>query len=157
MKFLTMLFVSLSMFLVSAYVNAGVEVQSFDNPEQEQIYKTLIKELRCLVCQNQNLADSNAELAQDLRKKIVEMIHAGKSEQEIIQYMVIRYGDFVLYRPPVNQRTWLLWFGPFLILLIGLFVLVMFVKRQQQKIEKPLSDEQQNRAKKLLDEENDEG
>ena len=85
------------------------------------------------------------------------MLHAGKTEEEIIQYMVIRYGDFVLYRPPVNQRTWLLWFGPFVILVIGLLILVMFVKRQQKKLAKPLSEEQQNRAKKLLDEDNDEG
>ena len=138
--------------LFSIHVFAGVEVQSFDTPQQEQTYKKLINELRCLVCQNQNLADSNAELAQDLRKKVVEMIEAGKSEEQIVEYMVVRYGDFVLYRPPVNQRTWLLWFGPFLILLIGLIVLVMFVRHQQKKKEPVLSDEQQAQAKKLLDE-----
>lgn len=149
----------LALFLLQlgSYVNASVEVQSFNSPEQEQIYKKLINELRCLVCQNQNLADSNAELAQDLRKKVVEMIHAGKSEQQIVEYMVIRYGDFVLYRPPVNERTWLLWFGPFVILLLGLFVLVAFVKRQQNKMEKPLPVEQQQLAKKLLDENDNEG
>ncbi len=143
---------SLFILLVSLQVNASVEVQKFDTPEQEQMYKKLIYELRCLVCQNQNLADSNAELAQDLRKKVVDMIYAGNSEQEIIEYMVIRYGDFVLYRPPVNQRTWLLWFGPFVILLVGLLVLVMFVNRQKNKTKPSLSDEQQKRAKKLLDE-----
>ena len=157
MKLNIVTFLALFLLQLGSYVNASVEVQSFNSPEQEQIYKKLINELRCLVCQNQNLADSNAELAQDLRKKVVEMIHAGKSEQQIVEYMVIRYGDFVLYRPPVNERTWLLWFGPFVILLLGLFVLVVFVKRQQNKMEKPLSVEQQQLAKKLLDENDNEG
>ena len=157
MKLNIVTFLALFLLQLGSYVNASVEVQSFNSPEQEQIYKKLINELRCLVCQNQNLADSNAELAQDLRKKVVEMIHAGKSEQQIVEYMVIRYGDFVLYRPPVNERTWLLWFGPFVILLLGLFVLVAFVKRQQNKMEKPLPVEQQQLAKKLLDENDNEG
>ena len=76
---------------------AGVEVHQFEDPEQEQQYNRLIAELRCLVCQNQNLADSNAELAQDLRQEVYEMIQNGASDQEIINFMVVRYGDFVLY------------------------------------------------------------
>jgi cytochrome c-type biogenesis protein CcmH len=92
----------------------------FDDPVQEQRYKALSAELRCLVCQNQNLADSNAELAQDLKQQLVEMIKAGRSDQEITDFMVARYGDFVLYRPPVKGVTALLWFGPGLILLLGL-------------------------------------
>lgn len=142
-------------FLFSFNAYAGVEVQTFDNQQEEQTYKKLIDELRCLVCQNQNLADSNAELAQDLRKKIVEMIEAGKSEQQIVDYMVARYGDFVLYRPPLNKNTILLWAGPFLILLMGLFVLVVFVTRQKNREKPSLSEQQQQRARKLLDE--DEG
>lgn len=142
-------------FLFSFNAYAGVEVQTFDSQQEEQTYKKLIDELRCLVCQNQNLADSNAELAQDLRKKIVEMIEAGKSEQQIVDYMVARYGDFVLYRPPLNKNTFLLWAGPFLILLMGLFVLAVFVTRQKNREKPSLSEEQQQRARKLLDE--DEG
>lgn len=142
-------------FLFSFNAYAGVEVQTFDSQQEEQTYKKLIDELRCLVCQNQNLADSNAELAQDLRKKIVEMIEAGKSEQQIVDYMVARYGDFVLYRPPLNKNTFLLWAGPFLILLMGLFVLVVFVTRQKNREKPSLSEQQQQRARKLLDE--DEG
>jgi len=140
----------------STSVYAGVEVHSFANQQQEQQYIKLTEELRCLVCQNQNLAGSDAELAQDLRKQIIEMIDAGKSEEEIIEYMVARYGDFVLYRPPLDQRTFILWVGPFLILLTGLIVLVVFVRRQQHKEKPTLSAEQQVKAKKLLNEEGDE-
>ena len=88
---------------------AAVEVHEFDDPVQEARYKKLIAELRCLVCQNQNLADSNAELAQDLRNKTYEMVRAGQSDEDIIGYMVQRYGDFVLYRPPLKATTVLLW------------------------------------------------
>ena len=145
----------LIVFLLSFNAFAGVEVQSFANQQQEQTYKKLINVLRCLVCQNQNLADSNAELAQDLRKKIIEMIEAGKSEQQIVDYMVTRYGDFVLYRPPLKKSTFLLWVGPFLILLIGLLILIVFIRRQQQSETPSLSEEQQKRARKLLDEGNE--
>lgn len=147
MYFLVLLFCS------SLY--AGVEVKNFDNQQDQQLYKKLIDELRCLVCQNQNLADSNAELAQDLRKQVFQMIDSGKSEEQIVEYMVTRYGDFVLYRPPFNPRTFVLWVGPFLMLFAGMIVLFVFVRRQQNKIKPMLSDEQQSKAKKLLDEEGD--
>ncbi len=117
--------------LLAGPLQARFEVHQFDNPQQEARYKRLIGELRCLVCQNQNLADSNAELAQDLRQKTYEMIRAGKTDGEIIDYMVARYGEFVLYRPALNQKTLLLWVGPFLILLIGIVVLVRFILRQR--------------------------
>jgi cytochrome c-type biogenesis protein CcmH len=118
--------------LCSLTAQARVEVYQFETPEQEASYKRLIEELRCLVCQNQNLADSNAELAQDLRQKTYEMVIAGKDEQAIIDYMVERYGDFVLYRPPVNATTLLLWVGPFLILFGGVFVLLRVIRRQRR-------------------------
>jgi len=84
----------------------------------EADYNQLIKELRCLVCQNQNLAESNADLAQDLRRETYEMLKAGKSQQQVIEFMVARYGDFVLYRPRFKPSTYLLWLGPFLMLLL---------------------------------------
>ena len=87
------------------------------------------QELRCLVCQNSTLADSSAPLAEDLRKEIRAQMRAGKSDQEVIDYLVARYGDFVRYRPPVNNSTALLWFGPFLILIIGGFVLYRVLKK----------------------------
>lgn len=155
MKHLTKKTIYILVMLFSTSIYAGVEVQSFDNQQEQQLYKKLVDELRCLVCQNQNLADSNAELAQDLRKQIIEMIDSGKSEEQIIEYMVARYGDFVLYRPPLNPRTFVLWIGPFLMLLAGLIVLFVFVKRQQHKVKPTLSAEQQAKAKKLLDKEGD--
>lgn len=88
----------------------------FDQPEQAARYDKLAQELRCLVCQNQSLADSHADLAQDLRNEVYRMITSGKTDQEIIDFLVARYGDFVLYRPPVSPLTWLLWFGPALLL-----------------------------------------
>ncbi len=88
----------------------------FDQPEQAARYQRLTEELRCLVCQNQNLADSHADLAQDLRNEVYRMITGGQTDRQIVDFMVARYGEFVLYRPPVSPLTWLLWFGPFLLL-----------------------------------------
>ena len=100
-----------------------------DDPVIEARLKAMSSELRCLVCQNTTLADSTAPLAEDLRKEIREQLRAGKSDQEVIDYLVARYGDFVRYRPPVNNETALLWFGPFLLLIIGGFVLYGALKK----------------------------
>ena len=137
-------------------VQAGVEIQQFENIQQQQQYKKLIDELRCLVCQNQNLADSDAELAQDLRKKVATMIVDNKSEDEIIEYMVVRYGDFVLYRPPFKLQTLLLWLGPFLILIIGVIVLVGFIRKQQLKPVDEVANEQIEKARDVLAQQEDE-
>jgi cytochrome c-type biogenesis protein CcmH len=111
----------------------------------------LSEKLRCLVCQNQSIADSNAELAQDLRRQIHEQIAAGKSDGEIVDYMVARYGDFVLYEPPVKPTTMLLWAGPVLLLLGGIAVLVRIVRaRRVQPETAPLSAAERERAAKLL-------
>ena len=110
----------------------GVEERSFAKPEQEQQYKKLVNELRCLVCQNQNLADSNAELAQDLREEIYGMIQKGLDDKQVVEFMVNRYGDFVLYRPPFNAATALLWIGPFLALFFGALILFMVVRRNKK-------------------------
>ncbi len=95
-------------------------VFEFENEMQEQRYSDLIDELRCLVCQNQSLADSHAELAQDLRNEVYEKIIGGESDDTIIKFLVDRYGDFVLYRPPLQQKTWILWFGPVLAMIFAL-------------------------------------
>ncbi len=97
--------------------SAGVDVVAFDDPGQEALYQEMIRELRCLVCQNQNLADSNAELAQDLRRKTVELVKAGKDREAIVDYMVSRYGDFVLYHPRFNAKTAFLWISPLILFL----------------------------------------
>jgi cytochrome c-type biogenesis protein CcmH len=130
---------------------AVIESYTFDTPQQEALYKRLIAELRCLVCQNQNIADSNAELAQDLRRKTHELIVAGKSEDEITAYMVQRYGDFVLYQPPMKPQTALLWIGPFVILALGLFVLIRVIRqRSQSAVSANINQEQRQQAERLL-------
>jgi len=123
----------------------------FDSKQQEQDYKELTHELRCLVCQNQNIADSNAELAQDLKRKTYDLVKSGKSKQEITDYMTERYGDFVMYRPPVTNSTLLLWAGPFIILLIGLVVLVRVIsKRRKAEVDNSLTAADKSRAEELL-------
>jgi len=109
------------------------------------------EKLRCLVCQNQSIAESNAELALDLRQQVREQIAAGKSDQEIVDYMVARYGDFVLYVPPVKATTLLLWAGPALLLLAGFVALILMLRaRRRQNDEPPLSVAEHERAAQLL-------
>lgn len=134
-------------------VYAAVEVHEFDDPAQEARYKKLIAELRCLVCQNQNLADSNAELALDLRNKTYEMIRAGQSDEEIIGYMVQRYGDFVLYRPPLRTSTVLLWIGPFIIMGVGVAVLFNVIRRRRRAAAEAVEEDRLARARELLEQE----
>jgi cytochrome c-type biogenesis protein CcmH len=105
-------------------VHAAIEAYEFDSPKMEADYNQLVDELRCLVCQNQNLASSDADLARDLRRETYDMLREGKSQQEVVDFMVARYGDFVLYRPQFKSTTYLLWLGPFLLLLLVLFFLV---------------------------------
>lgn len=131
---------------------AAVEPLDFASPEEEQRYKNLIEELRCLVCQNQNLADSDADLAKDLRRETYEMVREGKSEPEVIDFMVDRYGDFVLYRPPVKATTLLLWLAPALLVAAGLAVLVIQIRKRKAEVhtDEALSAEEQARLQALL-------
>ncbi len=112
--------------------------------------KSIESELRCLVCQNQTIADSNADLAADLRNTIREQLARGATDKEVIKFMTARYGDFVLYRPPLKAKTVLLWFGPFLFLLLGAWILYRRLK-QQRPDELPVSEEERARAARLLD------
>jgi len=130
---------------------AKVEVLEFESPAHEARYNKLIAELRCLVCQNQNLADSNAELAVDLRRKTYEMVSKNRSEKEIASFMVQRYGDFVLYRPPFNSSTLLLWIGPFIILLIGVGLLIRTIRRRRAEQGVNVDDASLKAAANLLD------
>jgi cytochrome c-type biogenesis protein CcmH len=124
-----------------------------DNPQIEARLKTLAVELRCLVCQNQTLADSNAPLAEDLRREVREMIAKDMSDREIIDFLVQRYGDFVLYRPPWKASTTLLWLGPFLLLIAGATALVLALRRRQKKlVDVTLSEAEHNRVAQLLSE-----
>lgn len=107
-----------------------IEHYQFQNVEQHDTFQVLLKELRCLVCQNQNLLDSNATLAVDLKNKIYQSVLDNQSEQDIKAYLVKRYGDFILFNPPVNQNTYVLWFMPLMMLVIGLMVLFSFMHRR---------------------------
>ncbi len=128
------------------------EQREFENAAQLERYKTLIYELRCLVCQNQNLADSDADLAADLRREVYRMIVAGKSDDAIIDFMVTRYGDFVLYRPPLKAKTVLLWAGPFVLAIAGLAVLLVQLRqRKARSSATPLSDEERQRLDEMLE------
>ncbi len=136
--------------LAGGMVLAG-EVRHFDTPDQERIYKELTAELRCTVCQNQNIADSNAELAADLRNKTFKLVREGKSKAEIKDFMVQRYGNFVLYNPPVTSGTLLLWIGPFLFLLFGGWLLLRLIKRRRAaQADVTVDDAQLRRAAALL-------
>ena len=138
----------------AAIASSTTEAAIAADPVAEKRLQHLSEELRCLVCQNQNIADSNAELAQDLRREIRGMIQAGKSDKEIIDFMVVRYGDFVLYRPPVKGITLLLWGGPIALLLLGLFVLQRYLRQRARRMadDRPLSAAEAGRAEALLKE-----
>ncbi len=134
---------------------AGVEYHEFKQPEQEQQYKTLIKELRCLVCQNQTIADSNADLAKDLRQQVYEMLLQGKNRKQIVDYMLARYGDFVLYRPPLKGKTMLLWAGPIIFLFLGLLMLFLYIRKKRANEPEGLNQQQHEKISQLLEQDND--
>ena len=136
-------------FCISALSFASLETLNFSNPQQETRYKKIISELRCLVCQNQNLADSNADLAKDLRKKTHAMIIAGQSDTQIIDFMVARYGDFVRYRPPFKASTVLLWISPALLLALGLVILWRVTGRSRDMLS-PADEVGKARIRELL-------
>jgi len=121
------------------------------DPALDERVMNLSRELRCLVCQNETLADSRADLAEDLRNQIREQMKAGKSDKEIVAYLTQRYGKFILYNPPIDPTTYLLWFGPFVLLLAGLFVLFRYLKQRRELItDQPLSGDERQRAETLL-------
>lgn len=135
-------------FLLQASTENNYEFQ--DEVTQKR-YNSLVKELRCPKCQNQNLADSNSSIAKDLRQEVYEMLHHNKSDSEIVNFMVERYGDFVLYRPRVSSLTYILWFGPALLLLIGAAVVVLVLRKKPVKKEElTLTSAQQSKLDQIL-------
>ena len=148
-------FISKLVFLITVSysfvtIAAPIETFKFDSPETEKVFHKLSEEIRCLVCQNQNIAESNADLAKDLRLEIYTMLSQGKTEDQIVDFMVDRYGDYVLYRPPFKPMTWLLWFGPVIIFAIGLIFVVRFMKSQNMSRQmESLSEEEIERIKNL--------
>jgi len=140
-----------AMLLFACAAAAGDAVPTITDPVTNKRAVHLAEQLRCLVCQNQSIADSNAELAVDLRRQINEQIAQGRSDGEIVDFMVQRYGEFVLYRPPLNAVTLLLWFGPVLLFAAGLAVLIYNLRRRRaQRDEQPLTADQHKQAERLL-------
>jgi cytochrome c-type biogenesis protein CcmH len=136
-------------FSVPAFA-APIETFKFDSPDTEKVFHKLSEELRCLVCQNQNIAESNADLAKDLRLQIYTMLQKGQTEDEIVDFMVQRYGDYVLYRPPFKPMTWLLWLGPLMIFVLGVIFAIRFMKSQSSGSQpESLSEEEIERVKSL--------
>jgi len=143
----------LCLFFLVSMVNAKEATPMAADPEMEKIVNEISAELRCLVCQNQTIADSSAGLAVDLKNQVREMVKTGQSQKDIVDYMVKRYGDFVLYRPPMKATTVLLWAGPFLLLLIGLTILVINLRKRTALVKDggDLSLEENERLKTLLE------
>ena len=124
-----------------------------DDPAVEKRLIAIADELRCLVCQNESLTASRADLAQDLKRELRTLIRAGRTDAEIREYMVSRYGDFVLYRPPVKPSTWLLWGGPFVLMVAGVAVLLVYLRRRDRGMAREeLTDDESKRAQALLQE-----
>ena len=131
---------------------AVIETYQFSDPALEKRYQALSEELRCPKCQNQNIADSNAPISQDLRRLLYEQLEAGASDDELRQYMVDRYGEFVRYRPSFSGATVLLWFAPLLLLLLGLIIVVLTVRGRRKDTEPAaLNDEEQRRLNALME------
>jgi len=147
------LFISLTVLFLLAFNSVHavkIEFHDFKDKQQERLYLQLIAELRCVKCQNQNLAESNAELATDMREKAYAMVVEGKSRQDVVKYMTDRYGDFVLYKPPFKSNTYLLWIGPVLLLVLSLFILVRRIRSPEDKTLETLNENQRESVRDLL-------
>lgn len=142
--------------LLSLNALAAIDTYEFNDEAERQRFRVLTEELRCPKCQNQNIADSNAPIANDLRREIHRMLDEGQSDEQIVDFLVTRYGDFVMYRPPLTGKTLLLWFGPAALLLLALLVVLNIVRRRRQAASAPtvtaeLSDAERQRLSQLLD------
>lgn len=152
-KCISSLIILLTLLLTVSFSSQALATDTyvFTDEVTETRYKALVKELRCPKCQNQNLADSNSPIAADLRREVYELLQQGKADIEIVDFMVKRYGDFVLYRPKVSSLTYVLWFGPAILLLIGVIIVVFILrKKPAKKIQKSLSSEQQDKLAQIL-------
>lgn len=138
------------LFLVSACVQADIDVYEFKDEAQHAQYQQLAKELRCPKCQNQNIADSNAPIAKDMRHQVYQMTLEGKSSSEIVAFMVDRFGEFVVYTPRFDFSTWLLWLGPAVIGILGVLVVVLMARRKVESSDSILSAEESEKLKKIL-------
>jgi cytochrome c-type biogenesis protein CcmH len=144
---ITLLAATSSLLLCTAFASAQPAKPEappqFTNVAEEKRFHALVSELRCVMCQNQSLADSNAQIARDLRNEVLELMRRGKSDAQIKEFLVARYGEFVLYRPQVESKTWLLWFGPALVLLAGGLIVVGLVRRRSAVATSTANDDEQ--------------
>jgi cytochrome c-type biogenesis protein CcmH len=138
--------------LMFSTLSFAIDDHQLPDPQQQKAYEVIISELRCLVCQNQTIADSNAELAGDLRRQVFEMLQQGKSKDEIVKFMTDRYGDFVLYNPPLKAKTALLWLGPIAFLITGFVMISWVIRRKKKAGPAPLDKDKQELIRHLLDE-----
>jgi cytochrome c-type biogenesis protein CcmH len=147
-------FITCFLMLLALGTALGKEaVPMAEDPVVEQRLIAISEELRCLVCQNESLAGSRADLALDLRRELRELIKQGQSDEQIKEFMVSRYGDFVLYRPPVKPTTWVLWLGPFALMLVGVMALVVYLRRRSREVAlETMTDEERQQANALLKE-----
>ncbi|USD66006.1 cytochrome c-type biogenesis protein [Vibrio sp. SCSIO 43136] len=143
--------------MVSFAASSAIDVHEFDSVEQEQLFKELSSTLRCPKCQNNSIGDSNAPLAQDLRQKVYEMLKQGKSEDQIVDYMIARYGNFVTYNPPITAATSILWLGPIAVVLLGFGFIVLRSRKKPTAAQQQWDEDKEARLKALLDEEQSKG
>lgn len=149
-QYLFIILIALGLFTFQQAI-AGFDDFEFSGDVTEKRFQNVVSKIRCLVCQNESLAGSQAELAKDLRREIYDLMSSGKTDKEVIDFLVSRYGDFVLYQPPVKPSTWLLWIGPFALFAIALFMLLRKLTRRSKMQEVVLSDSEKNRVHQLLD------
>lgn len=142
----------IGLWLLAAPALAMVTAYDFADPADEVRFQHLIEELRCPKCQNQTIADSNAPLSEDLRQRVYDMIQQGRSDGDIIEFMVARYGDFITYRPPLKPVTWPLWFGPLALIGLAGLGLAVWVRRRQRQAPPSLSEQEKARLQALLKE-----
>jgi cytochrome c-type biogenesis protein CcmH len=135
---------------VTGIALATIDAYEFNSMEDEQRFRQLVEELRCPKCQNQNISDSNAPLAKDIKDRTFKLINEGKSNREITDYMVERYGDFVTYRPPMRPVTWFLWFGPFVLALLAAAIIFMRKLAQRSPSIIQVTPEQEAKVQELL-------
>jgi len=153
MKLLKTLFIALVLVGTTNLAYASpVDTYEFQDEVTKIRFQALTKELRCPKCQNQNLADSNSPIAADLRREVYNLLEQNKADSEIVDFMVDRYGEFVLYRPKVNSMTYVLWFGPAILILFGVVVVIFVVRKKQQQVNETqtLSAEQKDQLKDIL-------
>jgi cytochrome c-type biogenesis protein CcmH len=150
-KYLVALFVTTMIFFSSLAISSPVDTYVFQDKVTEIRFNALNKELRCPKCQNQNLADSNSPIAADLRREVYELLQQGKADIEIVDFMVARYGDFVLYRPRVSSLTYILWYGPAGLLFVGVIVVVIILRRKPlKKAQRTLNTSQKSKLDQIL-------